>query len=77
MTERSLSVEEALEDALADDGKDGEDAGPLLGLEPPATENTGQNPVIDKDSNLSAMSDPLLGTIIPSSHTTTGHSRSD
>lgn len=39
--------------------------GPLLGLEPPSTENPQQNLLSNEDSNPSSRSAPLLGTIFP------------
>lgn len=63
MTERSPSVEEATNHALAHD----EGSGSLLGLETTGIENTGQNLASHEDSNQSPAPKPrlapLLGTI--------------
>ena len=62
MTTRSLSVEEASEDAEVHDAMDGHDGVPLLGLEPPAVEKAGENRTSQADPTSSTCYAPLLGT---------------
>jgi hypothetical protein len=47
----------------AADGQGRDDAGVLLGLEPPVVEKAGENLTMAKDSNPSTCYAPLLGTI--------------
>jgi hypothetical protein len=54
--------------AVQDDRQDGEGSGSLLGLEPTSAENTGQNPVIDEDSNLQPAPEPRLAPLLGTSY---------
>ena len=47
---------------LEDAGRDGQGAGPLLGLELTTTENKRENQEPSEDSNQQSMLAPLLGT---------------
>jgi len=58
--------------AVPDDRQDGEGSGSLLAPTSPFVENTGQNPVLNEDSNLQPASEPRLAPLLGTRHPSEG-----